>query len=128
MSKPRFLIDEDPPLTWPTALRKAAPGLDVLQVGDPGAAARDSESGLTPRRQALGRVVISRPKYDDGPLAAHYAAGRRTAGLMLVRNNFTLAVMVQKIVGYWTIRHGRRLAGPNRLYSLREQLTADGRF
>jgi hypothetical protein len=104
MSKPRFLIDEDPPLYLADALRKAAPGLDVLQVGDPGTPPRGTlDPGLLIAGQALGRVVISKDRSTMiGHLAAHYAAGRRTAGLMLLRNNFTLAVIVQKIVGYWT--------------------------
>jgi hypothetical protein len=103
MARPRFLIDEDPPTYLAAALRQAAPGLDIVQVGDTSAPPRGTlDPGLLIAAHALDRVLISK---DRSTMSRHlfdyYVAGRQTAGVMLLRNNFTLAVFVQKIVHYW---------------------------
>ena len=103
MSKLRFLVDQDTPPALAAALRQAAPGIDVIQVGDAGAPPCGTQDpDLLIACEALGRVLISNDKKTmPGHLIDHFAAGRHTAGVMLLRNNFTLAVYVQKIVHYW---------------------------
>jgi hypothetical protein len=103
MSKLRFLVDQDTPPALAAALRKAAPGIDVIQVGDPGAPPLGTKDpDLLIAAEVLGRALISRDKRTmPGHLTDHYAAGRHTAGVMLLRNNFTLARHVQEIVNHW---------------------------
>jgi hypothetical protein len=49
--------------------------------------------------EALGRVLISRDRRTmPGHLAAHFAAGRHTAGVILLRNGFPPGRYVQEIV------------------------------
>jgi Domain of unknown function (DUF5615) len=103
MRELRFLVDQDTPPSLAAALRQAAPGMDVIQVGDPGAPSLGTpDPDLLIAAATLGRVLISRDKKTmPGHLIAHFAAGRHTAGVMLLRNDFALAVHVRKIVNYW---------------------------
>jgi Domain of unknown function (DUF5615) len=103
MSNPRFLVDADTPTFLASALRQAAPNLDVWQSGDPGAPPRGTlDPELLIAAEALGRVLISKDrKTMPSHLTDHFVAGRHTAGVMLLRNNFTLAVYLQKIVNLW---------------------------
>ncbi len=104
MSKLRFLVDQDTPPTLSAALRRASPGIDIIQVGDPGAPPLGTQDpDLLIAAETLGRALISRDKKPmPRHLLAHCAGGRHPAGGLLLRNNFTLAVIVQEIVNHWT--------------------------
>jgi Domain of unknown function (DUF5615) len=104
MSKLRFLVDQDTPPSLAAALRQVAQGIDIMQVGDAGAPPLGTlDPALLIAAEALGRVLITKDRTTmPTHLTDHFAAGRHTAGVMLLRNNFTLAVLVRDIVKRWT--------------------------
>jgi hypothetical protein len=104
MSRPCFLCDENIPWALVYALRQHDPALDVLRVLDPGApTAGTPDPDLLCAAQALGRVLITFDRRTMvGHLANHFAAGQHTAGVILLRNGFTLAEYVQWIAQQWT--------------------------
>ena len=103
MSRACFLCDENVPLALMAALRQQEPALDVLRVGDSGAPlAGTPDADLLIAAHTLGRVLVSLDRKSmPGHLAAHFAAGRHTAGVILLRNGFTLSRYVQEILNLW---------------------------
>jgi hypothetical protein len=86
------------------ALRQAAPVIDVIRVGDPGAPPLGTpDPDLLIAAEALGRVFVtwdrrSMPQH----LVAHFATGHHTSGVMLLRPGYTLGRYVGEIVNHWT--------------------------
>jgi hypothetical protein len=103
VSKLKLLVDEctDPVLL--SALRQSEPAIDVIRVGDPGAPPLGTKDpDLLIAAEALGRVLATNDRRTmSRHLVAHYAAGRHTAGVMLMREGFPLAGYVQAILQYW---------------------------
>src|SRR5262249_40766377 len=104
MSGLRFLCDEDTPLALTLALRAEPATSDVLRVGEPGAPATGTQDPeLLVEAEALGRVLISLDRSTmPTHLIAHFQAGRHTAGVILLRNGFTLQRHLQEIVSQAT--------------------------
>jgi hypothetical protein len=104
MSRPRFLIDEDTDPVLASALRQAQPTIDIVRVGDPGAPPRGTlDPDLLVAAEVLGRVLISHDRTTmPTALMNHFAAGRHTAGVILLRRGFPLAREVQKIEHQWS--------------------------
>src|SRR4051812_30507033 len=94
MNNPRFLVDEDVPEELVKALRASAPGLEILQVGEPGAPPkRTPDPDLLLIAEATGRGLLSKDRSTmPQHLVDHFTAGHHTAGVILMRNGFTLAV------------------------------------
>jgi hypothetical protein len=103
MTKLRFLCDEDTSWALVYALRAADPALDVIRVGEAGAPPRGTiDPDLLIAAEAMGRALISNDRSTlPSHLIAHFAAGRHTAGVILMRKGFALSRYVQKIVGFW---------------------------
>src|SRR6266849_4550298 len=103
MNKPRFLIDEDTPGFLAEALRQKEPAIDVIRVGDLGAPSFGTQdSDLLIAAENLGRVLITNDRNTmPGHLIDHFAAGRHTAGVMLLRRGFSVGRIVQEIVIHW---------------------------
>jgi hypothetical protein len=103
MSKPRFLWDEhvDPAII--AAMQQLAPGIDVILVGDPGAPPRQTpDPDLLIAGEALGRVLVSKDKKSmPRHLINHFASGRHTAGVILLREGFSIGRYAQEIVNQW---------------------------
>jgi Domain of unknown function (DUF5615) len=99
----RFLCDEDTSRAFLNALRASEPSLDVIRVGDPGAPALGTpDPQVLIAAETLGRCLISRdrstmPQHRD----AHFAAGRHTWGIILMREGFALARYVQDVLLIW---------------------------
>ncbi len=104
MNKPRFLIDEDTPPYLADALLQKEPVVDIIRVGDPGAPPSGTlDPDLLIGAEGLGRVLITNDKRTmPGHLVDHFVAGRHTAGVMLLRQGFSLSRIVQEILNHWT--------------------------
>lgn len=75
----------------------------MIRVGDAGAPPSGTKDpDLLIAAEALGRVLVSNDKKSlPRHLANHYAAGRHTAGIMLMRKNFPLIAYAQAIQNHW---------------------------
>src|SRR5258708_2352913 len=103
MSKPRFLCDECTHPGLAAALRGLEPTIDVLRIGDtlaPPLGTLDSE--VLVAAEALGRVLVTNDR-STMPLhlVDHFIAGRHTAGVILMRQGFSLGRLAQEIVNLW---------------------------
>jgi uncharacterized protein DUF5615 len=100
MGNSRFLCDENVPRALTLALQSEAATSDVLQVGDHGAPpAGMQDSELLLEAESLGRVLVSSDRRTmPVHLTAHFLAGHHTAGVILLRNGFSVARYVQEIV------------------------------
>ncbi len=103
MSKPRFLFDECMHGAIKTGLQRLEPAIDILQVGDPGAPPRATQDpDLLFAAESLARVLVTSDKKTMvRHLMAHYQAGHHTAGLILLRPNFSIGRYVQSILQQW---------------------------
>jgi hypothetical protein len=103
VSKLKLLADECINPILLSALRKAEPAVDAIQVGDAGAPPRGTlDPDLLIASDSLGRVLLTNDRSTmPGYLLAHYAAGGHTAGVMLMRRGFSLARYVQEILQHW---------------------------
>jgi hypothetical protein len=86
-----------------SALRQAEPAIDAIRVGDPGAPPLGTKDPDLPiAAETLGRVLLTNDRSTmPGHLVDHYAAGRHTAGIMLMRGGFRLARYVQEVLQHW---------------------------
>ena len=103
MSSPRFLLDEKVPPALAAMLRQQEPRIDVRCVGEPGAPARATKDpDLLLATEAMGRILITLDRKSmPGHLANHSAAARHTAGVLLLRNGFSLAQYAAEILLIW---------------------------
>ena len=103
MNKPRFLCDECQTTALLAALRQLAPGIDVTRIGDPGAPPLGTKDpALLIAAETLGRVLITNDRRTmPGHLTSHFASGRHTAGVILLRDGFLIGHYAQKIVDRW---------------------------
>src|SRR5260370_42573406 len=100
MNMLRFLFDE---CTWPAlidGLRLQEPSIEILRVGDPGAPpSKTPDPDLLLAAEAMGRTFVSNDKRTmPGHLIDHFAAGHRTAGVLLMRRGFSLGRYIQEIL------------------------------
>jgi hypothetical protein len=103
MSKPRFLVDEDTHGGLLQAVRRLAPGIDGIRVGDPGAPPLGTlDPDLLIAAEAMGRVLVSNDRSTmPVHLVSHFAAGRHTAGVILLRKGYSLGRYAQEIIDQW---------------------------
>jgi hypothetical protein len=103
MSILKFLCDEDTVKALITTLRQMEPSMDILRVGESGApAAGTLDPDLLIAAETQQRCLISGDR-STMPIhmANHFAAGRHTNGVLLLRHGFPLARYVQDIVLIW---------------------------
>jgi hypothetical protein len=103
VSKLKLLADECINPILLSALRRAEPAFDAIQVGDAGVPPWGTlDPDLLIAAESLGRVLLTNDRSTmPGHLVAHYAAGRHTAGVMLMRRGVSLARFVQEILQHW---------------------------
>jgi hypothetical protein len=103
MSRPTFLVDEDTHSGLGAALRQVQPTIDVIKVGDPGAPALHTlDPDLLVAAEGLQRILVTRDKSTmPGHLIDHFAAGRHTAGVIMLRQGATWPTLVQELVHQW---------------------------
>src|SRR5262245_48077893 len=104
MSQIRFLFDEDTDPDLIDALLRREPAVDALRVGWDGAPPTGTlDPDLLIAAEALGRMVVSNDKKTmPGHLAAHFAAGRHTHGVALLRQGFSFSAYVDDLLMLWT--------------------------
>jgi hypothetical protein len=85
------------------ALGQLEPGLDVIRVGDPGAPPQNiQDPALLIAAEAMGRVLVSRDRSTmPVHLTDHFVSGHHTAGVILLRNGFTIGQYAQSVVNQW---------------------------
>lgn len=101
--QPAFLLDEctDPALL--AGLLLAEPAIDAMRVGGPDAPlAGTKDPDLIVAASALGRILVSNDR-STMPLRLvnHFAAGRNTAGVILLRGGYSLGRYVQAVLDQW---------------------------
>ena len=103
MSALKFLFDEDTNKALTKALRQLEPSMDVLRVGESGAPATGTlDPDLLIVAHAMQRCLLSGDRSTmPVHLAAHFAAGRHTSGVILMRRGFPLARFVQEVLLIW---------------------------
>jgi hypothetical protein len=104
MSRIRFLFDEctDPDLI--EALLRREPIEDALRVGWPDA---PPEGTLDPEllvlAESVNRVLVSNDRKSmPGHLADHFAAGRHTVGVILLRKYHSMRTYVEELLRLWS--------------------------
>jgi Domain of unknown function (DUF5615) len=103
MTPVRFLVDEDVPEALVDALLLQEPTMDILTVGQPGAPPKGTlDPDLLRAAEAMGRALISRDRRTmPDHLADHFAAGRHTWGVFLLRRRAPLARCIQDLLLIW---------------------------
>lgn len=99
MASPRFLFDEDVSRTLATALRAQDSTIDILCVGETdGPPKSTSDPELLEIAESGGRLLVSDDrKTMPQHLTGHFAKGRHTYGVVLLRKGFALARYVHEI-------------------------------
>jgi len=105
MSQIRYLLDEDTSNALQAALLRREPGMDVIRVGQPGAPPRGTlDPDLLLAAESLGRMIVSNDRSTlPDHMAAHFAAGHHTAGVILMRGGYSLGRYVDDLVLVWAI-------------------------
>jgi len=104
MTQLRFLFDEDTDPDLIEALLRREPAVDALRVGWEGAPAEGTlDPDVLLAAESLGRMLISRDKQTmPDHLAAHFAAGRHTHGVALLRQGFSFGTHVGELLMLWS--------------------------
>lgn len=103
MSKARFLFDECTAKRLMAALLRIEPAIDALHVGDPGAPPKGTlDPDLLIATEGLGRVLVTNDKSTmPQHLRDHYQAGHHTAGVIILRQGFSIGRLAQEIHQQW---------------------------
>jgi hypothetical protein len=103
MANPRYLFDQH---VWPalaSALIQQEPAVDILFVGDPGVPPCGTlDPDLLIAADALGRVLVTQDQRSmPQHLADHFAAGRHTHGVVMMRQGCSLADYLLYLLLFW---------------------------
>jgi hypothetical protein len=100
MSSPQLLCDEDQHPGLIAALHQLVPGIDIIQVGKAGGPPKQTQDpDLLLIAEALSRLLVSSDKKTmPVHLVNHFAAGHHTAGVILLRQGFSIGRLAQEIV------------------------------
>ena len=104
MSQVRYLIDESLPRSLVTALRRREPAFDAWRVGQPNMPAFGStDPDLLIYCEGAGRLLVSLDRASmPTHIAAHLAAGRHTAGVLLVTRRCTIRTLLDDLILIWS--------------------------
>jgi hypothetical protein len=104
MRELRFLCDECTPWALVSVLRQKAPRLDVLRVleaGAPPPGTRDPD--LLTAAQTMGRVLVTSDRETmPAHLVNHFMAGHKTAGVILMRQGYSIGRYAALILDFWS--------------------------
>jgi hypothetical protein len=103
MSRIRFLCDEDVDVDLISALQLREPALEFQRVGQPPAPLkRTSDLELLRYAEAEKLLLITADKRTmPGHLAQHYAAGRHTWGVLILRLGFPWPRYIDNLLLVW---------------------------
>jgi hypothetical protein len=105
VSQIRFLFDEDTDPDLIDALLRREPAVDALRVDWPEAPpAGTLDPEVLIAAESLGRMLVSNDKKTmPGHLAAHFAAGRHTHGVALLRQDFPWGAYIEDLLILWSV-------------------------
>lgn len=105
MSRIRYLFDEDTDPDLIDALLRREPTVEVTRVGWPEAPPSGTpDPELLVAAETLGCMLVSRDKQTmPDHLIAHFAAGRHTHGVALLREGFRLGRYVDELLLLWSV-------------------------
>lgn len=100
-----FLLDENlRGALWNAVQQHNTAGvdvLDVLRVGDPPAPPLGTlDPNLLVWCAAQGRVLVSSDRHIGTHLASHWGAGHHSAGVPVLRPNWTVGTVLAALIGY----------------------------
>lgn len=104
MTHPRFLLDEHVPHALQSQLLRLDADIDVIAVGQPQAPPKgmlDPDILLWIERTGYILVTANRRTIPEH-MHTHYAAGRRTPGLLLLRRGASLGVIIEQLYLLWS--------------------------
>ncbi len=101
--KPRFLLDEHVNRAVQRQLRRMAPGIEVLAIGDPEApAAGASDPDLLAWLEANEYILVTENRSTiPGHLTVHLTAGRHSPGILWIRPEVSLGAVIRELYLIW---------------------------
>ncbi|GAB4451568.1 MAG: hypothetical protein Fur0044_46910 [Anaerolineae bacterium] len=105
MKRLRFLLDEHVPHAIQDQLLRLSPNMDILIVGQPGAPAKGtSDPDLLQWIEQTGFTLVTNNRRTmPAHLQAHFAAGRHTSGILLLRRGALLGQVIESLFLLWEI-------------------------
>ncbi len=102
--KLRFLVDENLPHRFKTAIQRRYPEIDILRVGDEGAPPSGTlDPAVLDYLEATQRALLTDNRQSmPGHIADHLAKGGHYWGIFEVRKNVPLQVLIEEIYLYWS--------------------------
>lgn len=103
MTPPRFLLDEHVPHAIQSQLLRLDPEIDVLAVGQPLAPQKGtSDPDILTWIEETGYILVT-PNRRTIPeqVRAHYAAGHRIPGILLLRRGVSLGQVIEQLYLLW---------------------------
>lgn len=99
----RYLLDENIPPRVAIGLRRIAPSIDVLRVGDPGAPPLETKDPEILQYLELNQrllVTMDRASMPDH-LEAYWAANGQLWGLLWIRPRISTGLLIQELHFIW---------------------------
>lgn len=103
MTPPRFLLDEHIPHAIQSQLLRLDADIDVLAVGQPSAPPRGaSDPDILAWIEMTGYVLVTANRRTIPEcMRAHYAAGRRIPGILLLRRGASMGEIIEQLYLLW---------------------------
>lgn len=103
MKRLRFLLDEHVPHAIQGQLLRLSPDIDILIVGQVGAPAKGTpDADLLRWIEHTGYVLVTNNRRTmPVHLQAHFAAGRHTSGILLLRRGVSLGRVIENLLLLW---------------------------
>ena len=103
MTLPRFLLDEHVPHAIQSQLLRLDAEIDVLAVGQPLAPPKGtSDADILAWIEKTGYILVTGNRRTiPGHVQAHYAAGHRIPGLLLLRRGASLGEVIEELYLLW---------------------------
>jgi predicted nuclease of predicted toxin-antitoxin system len=101
--KPRFLLDEHVDRAIQRQLRRTAPQIEVLAIGDPEAPAPGaSDPDLLIWLEANEYILVTEDRSTiPNHLAAHLTAGHQNPGILWIRPEVSLGAVIRELYLIW---------------------------
>lgn len=104
MTPPRFLLDEHVPHAIQSQLLRLNAEIDVLMVGQPLAPPKGtSDADILAWIEKTGYILVTGNRRTiPEHVRAHYAAGHRVPGILLLRRGASLGQVIEQLYLLWT--------------------------
>jgi hypothetical protein len=104
MTPPRFLLDEHVPQAVQSQLLRLNAEIDVLAVGQPLAPPKGtSDPDILAWIEKTGYILVTGNRRTiPGHVQAHYAAGHRIPGILLLKRGVRVGQIIEQLYLLWT--------------------------